>query len=138
MIRCVRIWTGKDGGSPFEEGRINLPKEEHGDGLIEAQLFDLLLSAELDRNLKKNFGIAFFVATIFFTLLSFGVIVFNSILKWGISDIAITGLIIESSLQFIGLLYIIARNLFPQTPSYNGPAPTAATGVRRRQQETTK
>lgn len=81
---------------------------------IDPELFDLLLSAELDRNLKKNFGIAFFISTVFFTLVSFGVVVENSIQKWGISDIAITGLIIETPLQFIGLLYIIARNLFPQ------------------------
>jgi hypothetical protein len=50
---------------------------------IDPQLFDLLLSAELDRRLKSRFGVAFFVATIFFTLLSFGVIVFNGVQKLG-------------------------------------------------------
>jgi hypothetical protein len=82
---------------------------------IDPQLFDLLLSTELDRKLKARFGVAFFVATIFFTLLSYGVIIFNSVLNWGISQIAITALIVETPIQFIGLLYIIARNLFPQT-----------------------
>lgn len=82
---------------------------------IEPSLFDLMLANELDRNLKKQFGIAFLAATVFFTLLSYGVIVFNGICKWGISDLAITSLIIETPIQFIGLLYIIARNLFPQS-----------------------
>jgi len=31
MIRCVRIWTAKDGNSQFEEGTIDLPKGERGD-----------------------------------------------------------------------------------------------------------
>ena len=31
MIRCVRIWTAKDGNSLFEEGTIDLPKGERGD-----------------------------------------------------------------------------------------------------------
>ena len=31
MIRCVRIWTAKDGSSLFEEGTIDLPKGERGD-----------------------------------------------------------------------------------------------------------
>ncbi len=33
MIRCVRIWTGKDGNSLFEEGVVDLPKGERGDVL---------------------------------------------------------------------------------------------------------
>jgi hypothetical protein len=94
---------------------------------VDPQLFDRLLSTEVDRMLKVRFGIAFFVATVVFTLLSFAVIVFNSIYKWGISDIAITGLVIETPLQFIGLLYIIARNLFPQTPLQKSEAIKAVT-----------
>jgi quercetin dioxygenase-like cupin family protein len=31
MIRCVRIWTGDDGNSLFEEGTIDLPKGARGD-----------------------------------------------------------------------------------------------------------
>jgi hypothetical protein len=81
---------------------------------IEPALFDLMLSSELDRNLKKQFGIAFFIATIVFTTASYGVIVFNAVYHWGISDVAVTALIVETPIQFIGLLYIIARNLFPQ------------------------
>jgi hypothetical protein len=82
---------------------------------IDPRLFDLMLSNELDRNLKRQFGVAFFIATIFFTLVSFAIIILNSTLKWGISDLAITSLIVETPIQFIGLLYIIARNLFPQS-----------------------
>ena len=33
MIRCVRIWTGADGNSHFEEGVIDLSKGERGDEL---------------------------------------------------------------------------------------------------------
>ena len=31
MIRCVRLWTGDDGNSHFEEGTIDLPRGERGD-----------------------------------------------------------------------------------------------------------
>ena len=31
MIRCVRIWTGSDGNSLFEEGTIDLGHGERGD-----------------------------------------------------------------------------------------------------------
>jgi hypothetical protein len=31
MIRCVRIWTGEDGNSAFEEGVIELAEGERGD-----------------------------------------------------------------------------------------------------------
>ncbi len=33
MIRCVRIWTGDDGNSRFEDGCIDMPKGERGDVL---------------------------------------------------------------------------------------------------------
>lgn len=33
MIRCVRIWTGSDGDSVFEEGTIDLARGERGDAL---------------------------------------------------------------------------------------------------------
>jgi hypothetical protein len=84
---------------------------------IDPQLFDLMLSNELDRTLKRRFGFYFFGATISFTLLSYIIICANSIWKWSISDIAITALIVETPIQFIGLLYIIAKNLFPQSPA---------------------
>jgi hypothetical protein len=81
---------------------------------IDAQLFDLMLSNELDRNLKRQFATWFFWATVAFTIVSYLVVILNSPLNWRINQIAITALIIETPLQFIGLLYIIARNLFPQ------------------------
>jgi hypothetical protein len=31
MIRCIRLWTGDDGDSHFEEGLINLSRGERGD-----------------------------------------------------------------------------------------------------------
>lgn len=33
MIRCIKIWTAKDGNSRFEEGIIDMPKGERGDVL---------------------------------------------------------------------------------------------------------
>ena len=33
MIRCVRLWTGDDGNSHFEEGRIDLGLQLRGDVL---------------------------------------------------------------------------------------------------------
>jgi quercetin dioxygenase-like cupin family protein len=35
MIRCVRLWTGKDGNSHCEEGTINLSRGERNDVLSE-------------------------------------------------------------------------------------------------------
>lgn len=96
---------------------------------IDPTLFDLMLSSELDRNLKKQFGIAFFVATLAVTAASYAVIIFNAINHWAISEIAITALIVETPIQFIGLLYIIARNLFPQR-QMAAEARAAATNAR--------
>ncbi|HEY0146876.1 MAG TPA: cupin domain-containing protein [Methylovirgula sp.] len=36
MIRCVRMWTGDDGDSHFEEGLIALSSGERNDSLTEA------------------------------------------------------------------------------------------------------
>ena len=38
MIRCVRIWTGPDGNSLFEEGTIDLGHGERGDILSDKAL----------------------------------------------------------------------------------------------------
>lgn len=35
MIRCVRLWTGNDGDSHFEEGTIDLSRGARGDVLSE-------------------------------------------------------------------------------------------------------
>jgi len=36
MIRCVRMWTGEDGDSLFEEGWIDLAEEVRGDSVGKA------------------------------------------------------------------------------------------------------
>ena len=38
MIRCVRIWTTKDGHSVFEEGTIDLSRGERGDVLSDTAI----------------------------------------------------------------------------------------------------
>lgn len=82
---------------------------------VDPEIFDRLLANELDRKLKVNFGMAFLVLTCLFTITSYAIVILDSVYKWGISEVAITALIIETPIQFIGLLYIIARNLFPQS-----------------------
>jgi hypothetical protein len=84
---------------------------------VDPETFDTLLTNELDRKLKVNFGIAFLVLTCLFTVVSYAIVILDAIYNWKISEIAITALIIETPIQFIGLLYIIARNLFPQSRS---------------------
>ena len=82
---------------------------------IDPVAFDVLLSNEINRRLKVRFGVAFLVFTLLFTIASYAIVVFDGIFDWGISNIAITALIIETPIQFVGLLYIIARNLFPSS-----------------------
>ncbi|HEX6189068.1 MAG TPA: hypothetical protein VFZ40_13400 [Pyrinomonadaceae bacterium] len=96
-----------------EEQKTTLVKELLEAG-IDPLVFDSLLSNEIDRRLKVRFGVAFLTLTLVFTAASYAIVVLNSIYEWGISDVAITALIIETPIQFIGLLYIVARNLFPQ------------------------
>lgn len=82
---------------------------------VDPETFDALLTNELDRKLKVSFGVAFLILTCLFTAASYAIVILDAIYDWGISEIAITALVIETPIQFIGLLYIIARNLFPQS-----------------------
>ena len=91
---------------------------------IDPVAFDVLLSNEINRRLKVRFGVAFLVLTSLFTACSYAIVVLNGLYHWNISDMAITGLILETPIQFAGLLYIIARNLFPSSASSD----TAGTG----------
>ena len=97
----------------IEEQKVALVKE-----LIQADIdpatFDILLANETDRRLKVRFGVTFLVLTFLFTVGSYAIIISDAVYQWKISPVAITALIIETPIQFIGLLYIIARNLFPQ------------------------
>lgn len=102
------------------QGKIRTPIEvakELKEAGIDLLQFDILQSSELDRKLKRSFGYLFLILTLFFTAASYLIVVFNSINGWHIPEKAITALIIETPIQFIGLLYIIARNLFPQGKS---------------------
>ncbi len=92
---------------------------------IDPVVLDQLLSSQQDRLLKHRFGNYFLFLTVLFTVISYAIIVLNSVYDWGISEIAITALIIEIPIQFVGLLYIIARNLFPND---KGKAGVAAEG----------
>jgi hypothetical protein len=52
MMRCVRIWTGKDSDSLFEEGTIDLPKGERSDILS-----DKIMSSSISFRETKSGGI---------------------------------------------------------------------------------
>jgi len=84
---------------------------------IDPVMYNMLEQNETDRKLKKEFGQQFIILTIAFTLLSYAIVILDGIRGWHISPTAITALIIETPIQFIGILYIIARNLFPQRSS---------------------
>ncbi len=101
-----------------EERKIEIVKQLL-ESDIDPGMFDVLLQNEVDRRLKVQFGVTFLILTFLFTTASYAIIILDSIFQWNISEVAITALIIETPIQFIGLLYIIARNLFPQ---YNNSA----------------
>ncbi len=86
---------------------------------IDPVMFDVLLSNEMDRRLKVHFGIVFIVLTVLFTLASYAIVILDAVHHWNISGIAITALIIETPIQFVGLLFVIARNLFPSSEPKN-------------------
>lgn len=117
----VEALLGKSGGvsslwkkdsKSIEEKKVQLIKELTDSG-IDPDAFDVLISKEIDRRLKVQFGITFLIFTFIFTAMSYGIVIADGLLGLGISEIAVTALVIETPIQFIGLLYIIARNLFP-------------------------
>lgn len=98
----------------LEDKKVELVKSLVGSG-VDLKTFDSLISSELNRRLKVRFGVTFLTFTFLFTLASYLIVILDAINQWNISETAITALIIETPIQFIGLLYIIARNLFPQS-----------------------
>jgi uncharacterized protein YqhQ len=102
----------KERKQTMEEKKVDLVKSLLESG-IDLAIFDSLITNEINRRLKTRFGITFLIFTFIVTIASYMIVVFDAIYKWGISQVAITALIIEIPIQFIGLLYIIAKNLFP-------------------------
>ena len=80
---------------------------------VDPLIFDILVSNEYNRQLKKNFGIAFVGITCAFTVVSYGIIVLSAVYEWKLPTAAITALVVQAPLQMIGILYIMAKNLFP-------------------------
>jgi hypothetical protein len=83
---------------------------------VDPLIFDILVSNELNRQLKKKFGMAFLIITCFFTISSYVIVVLAAIYEWKIPASAMTALIIQAPLQMIGILYIMAKNLFSTAP----------------------
>lgn len=86
---------------------------------IDLLQFDILLNNGINRNLKKNFAKNLICLTIFFTISSYLILILNSPKIWalGIPEHALTAFIIEIPIQFVGILYIIAKHLFPDHTS---------------------
>lgn len=82
---------------------------------IDISTLQQFLKAESDREMKEQYGIRFLFFAGVFSAISYFIICIND--KWGLNipKYAITALIIEVPIQFIGLLYIVARNLFPKS-----------------------
>lgn len=81
---------------------------------VDPSAFKIHMNNEINRRLKKQYGALFFLFTFLFTVASYLIVVLNSVLSWNIPASAITALVIETPIQFVGILYIIARNLFPE------------------------
>ena len=92
---------------------------------VDPVIFDILLNNETNRRLKKNFGIAFVSLTTLFALISYGIIIFAAVYQWQLPPVSLIALAVEAPLQMIGILYIMARNLFPTIPV--SPPPRQAT-----------
>ena len=118
FIPFLGIKYKKEKRRTMEEKKVELVKTLV-DSNIDLHVFDSLITNELNRRLKINFGVTFLIFTFIITIAAYLIIIFNAIYKWNISQIAITVLIIEIPLQFIGLLYIIAKNLFPEVKEKN-------------------
>jgi hypothetical protein len=80
---------------------------------IDPVAFDALVSRELDRRMKLRFGYCFLALTALFTAVSYTILLLQAAFGWHVPEAAIIAIAIETPVQFIGLLYIIARNLFP-------------------------
>jgi hypothetical protein len=104
--------TKDDKKKSMEEKKVELVKSLVDSG-IDLKIFDSLITSEINRRLKIRFGITFLIFTFLVTVASYLIVILDAVYKWGISQVAITALIIEIPIQFIGLLYIIAKNLFP-------------------------
>jgi len=56
---------------------------------------------------------AFVGITCAFTIVSYAIIVLSAVYEWKLPTAAVTALVIQAPLQMIGILYIMAKNLFP-------------------------
>ncbi|OGI42960.1 MAG: hypothetical protein A2150_04000 [Candidatus Muproteobacteria bacterium RBG_16_64_11] len=68
---------------------------------------------EREAKLKTCFGVSFLVLTVIFTVASYSIVVLNQKLALGVSNEVLLALVVETPIQWVGLLYVIAKNLFP-------------------------
>jgi hypothetical protein len=97
----------------YLDDKVELFKKLNKENINQAS-FEQHLNNEINRKLKNQYAKSFFIVTILFSLISYGVVILNSILDWNIPEFAINALIIETPMQFFGILLIVARNLFPE------------------------
>jgi hypothetical protein len=81
---------------------------------IDPLVFHTILVNDTNRELKIIYARTFTGLTVFFTVASYAIVVCNIPFKWNISPTVINALMVETPIQFIGILYIIAKNLFPK------------------------
>lgn len=98
--------------SKTDDGKFEQYKELMAMG-IDPVKYDLYVAQEINRKLKVRFAYVVVSLATLFTVTSYSIVILDSVLAWGIPAFAINALVIETPIQFIGLLYIIARNLFP-------------------------
>ncbi|MDB5142726.1 MAG: hypothetical protein JWQ66_1439 [Mucilaginibacter sp.] len=81
---------------------------------LDPSTLDAALLNETNRKLKESYAMVFTSLAFLFTSASYLIVIYDAKHCWGINPTAIQALIIETPIQFIGILYIIARNLFPK------------------------
>ncbi|QDV81240.1 hypothetical protein TBK1r_01550 [Stieleria magnilauensis] len=91
--------------------------KELSDLSIDPEVFDTMLSNELNRQLKHRFAVGFLILAVAFSSISYLIVVADAIWKLGIPTSVLVALLVQTPIQLIGLLHIIARNLFPNPVS---------------------
>lgn len=114
VVRIIPCTSAGGGGSAQPHKDQIRVMRELVKSRIDPNVYDEFLSGETDRKLKVRFAFIFLALAILFTICSYTIIVLNAIFEWHLGEVAITALVLQTPVQFIGLLYIIARNLFPQ------------------------
>jgi len=81
---------------------------------VDPHIYEVMLNNHHQRDLRSKYGLLFFVYSCVATAVSYVVVILNASLGWGLSDLVLSSLVIQTPIQILGLLFIIARSLFPR------------------------